>query len=174
MSWPRTSAGRRTASWSRRRCSSTDLAAEWQRVATIDNADSFLDKHGGKDKVFADAELKRAYERRTQIRDSFLELMREGYKRHKETPPFDKGEKAELAGTTLKVAAAKAVALATVPPAAGAEAHWPRFRGPSGQGFTGAPACRSSGTRTARTSSGAPWFQATATLRPSSGASASS
>ena len=32
----------------------TDLAAEWQRVATADNADSFLEKHGGKDKVLAD------------------------------------------------------------------------------------------------------------------------
>src|SRR5262245_41808635 len=47
---------------------STDLAAEWQRVFTADNPESFLKKHGGKDKVFADADLKRAYERRVQIR----------------------------------------------------------------------------------------------------------
>src|SRR5437667_6178784 len=46
----------------------TDLAAEWQRVATADNPESFLDKHGGKDKVLGDPELKRAYERRVQIR----------------------------------------------------------------------------------------------------------
>ena len=32
----------------------TDLAAEWQRVATADNPESFLEKHGGKDKVVAD------------------------------------------------------------------------------------------------------------------------
>src|SRR5438309_1917570 len=43
---------------------STDLAAEWQRVATADNPESFLQKHGGKEKVLADNLLKRAYERR--------------------------------------------------------------------------------------------------------------
>src|ERR1700757_665918 len=41
----------------------TDLAAEWQRVETADNAESFLQKHGDKEKVTADAELRRAYER---------------------------------------------------------------------------------------------------------------
>src|SRR5437016_13959625 len=51
----------------------TDLAAEWQRVATADNADSFLDKHGGKQKVLADPTLMAAYERRVQIRDDYLE-----------------------------------------------------------------------------------------------------
>lgn len=116
----------------------TDLAAEWQRVATADNPESFLKKHGGKDKVLADAELKRAYERRVDIRNRFLDLMREGYKRHKQQPPFDRGEKAELAGTTRANAAAKTVALGTVLPAAGAAEQWPRFRGPSGQGLTGA------------------------------------
>src|SRR5436305_9736093 len=45
----------------------TDLAAEWQREATEDNAETFLTRHGSKDKVFADAELKRAYERRVRI-----------------------------------------------------------------------------------------------------------
>src|SRR5580704_16854860 len=73
----------------------TDIAAEWQRVATADNADSFLEKHGGKDKVMADGDLKRAYERRVQIRADFLDLMREGYKRHKKPAPFDQGAKAE-------------------------------------------------------------------------------
>src|SRR5271156_6843738 len=57
---------------------STDIAAEWQRVATADNPESFLEKHGGKDKVMADADLKRAYERRVQIRSDFLDLMRLG------------------------------------------------------------------------------------------------
>ena len=55
----------------------TDLAAEWQRVATADNPESFLKKHGGMDKVFADPELKRAYDRRVDIRNGFLDLMRE-------------------------------------------------------------------------------------------------
>ena len=116
----------------------TDLAAEWQRVATADNPESFLKKHGGKEKVLADPDLKRAYERRVEIRDRFLDLMREGFKRHKQTPPFDRGEKAELAGTTVKNVAVKAATLATVLPAAGAEQNWPRFRGPTGQGLTSA------------------------------------
>src|SRR5437016_8941836 len=77
----------------------TDLAAEWQRVATADNADRFLTQHGGQDKVNADPDLKRAHERRVQIRADFLDLMRQGYKRYKKTPPFDQGVKAELAGT---------------------------------------------------------------------------
>ncbi len=55
---------------------STDLAAEWQRVATADNAESFLEKHGGKDKVLADPVLKSAYQRRVQVRADFLDLMR--------------------------------------------------------------------------------------------------
>jgi len=114
----------------------TDLAAEWQRVATADNPDSFLEKHGGKERVLADPDLKRAYERRVQIRDDFLELMRQGYKRYKQVPPFDRGVKAELAGTSTRRLTAPAVALAPVPPGPGAERYWPRFRGPSGQGDT--------------------------------------
>src|SRR2546425_738818 len=66
----------------------TDLAAEWQRVATADNPESFLEKHGGKETVLADADLRRAYERRVQVRNDFLDLMRLGYKRYRKTPPF--------------------------------------------------------------------------------------
>jgi outer membrane protein assembly factor BamB len=113
----------------------TDLAAEWQRVATADNADSFLEKYGGKDKVMADADLKRAYERRVQIRSDFLDLMRQGYKRYKKSPPFDQGVKAELAGTLTKSIAASAETITPVMPSPGAERNWPRFRGPSGQGI---------------------------------------
>lgn len=114
----------------------TDLAAEWQRVATEDNPESFLEKHGGKEKVLANPELKRAYERRVAIRDAFLDLMREGYKRYKQVPPFDRGAKPEAPGTVRKAPVEGGAALAVVPPAPGAEAHWPRFRGPSGQGWT--------------------------------------
>jgi outer membrane protein assembly factor BamB len=119
----------------------TDLAAEWQRVATADNPDSFLEKHGGKDKVMADADLKRAYERRVQIRSDFLDLMRQGYKRYKKTPPFDQGMKAELAGTSVKSVAVSTVTITPVMPCPDAERNWPRFRGPSGQGIAvgGAP-----------------------------------
>jgi outer membrane protein assembly factor BamB len=118
----------------------TDLAAEWQRVATADNADSFLEKHGGKEKVFADPDLKRAYERRLKIRADFLNLMREGYKRHKRPAPFDQGAKAEPAGTLAKKVAAPAVTITPVLPSPGADRHWPRFRGPSGQGEAVGPA----------------------------------
>ncbi|NDH07102.1 hypothetical protein EBX93_14480, partial [bacterium] len=117
---------------------STDLAAEWQRGFTADNPDSFLEKNGGKEKVFANPDLKAAYERRLSIQNDFLDLMREGYKRHKAVPPFDKGAKAEIAGTTIKSSAIKkGAALSTSMVAKGAEKNWPRFRGPSGQGLTG-------------------------------------
>lgn len=116
----------------------TDLAAEWQRVATPDNADVFLEKHGGETKVMADPELKAAYERRVKIRDDFLNLMRDGYKRYNIVPPFDKGAVAELAGTKTIATAAVSQTIETVLPAPGADRYWPRFRGPSGQGETSA------------------------------------
>src|SRR5947209_5397275 len=94
----------------------TDLAAEWQRVATADNADSFLAKHGGKEKVLADPLLKQAYERRVQIRTAFLDLMRDGYRRYKQVPPFDKGATAETAGNEVRMPAAAAADLAVVLP----------------------------------------------------------
>jgi outer membrane protein assembly factor BamB len=115
----------------------TDLAAEWQRVATADNADSFLEKHGGKAKVLADPALKAAYERRVQIRDEYLELMRAGYRRYKQVPPFDKGAKAEPAGNVIRKTTAGAATLSVVLPSPGADRQWPRFRGPTGQGDTG-------------------------------------
>jgi outer membrane protein assembly factor BamB len=114
----------------------TDLAAEWQRVATTDNAESFLEKHGGKEKVLADPALQRAYELRGQIRADYLDLMRAGYKRYKQVPPFDKGAKAEPDGTVIRKIDAAAAALSIVLPSPGAEGQWPRFRGPSGQGET--------------------------------------
>ncbi len=113
----------------------TDLAAEWQRVATEDNPESFLAAHGGKAKVFADAELKRAYERRVQVRNDFLDLMRAGFQRYKQPAPFDRGAKAEPPGTLVKKAGTRQP-LSVVMPAPGAERQWPRFRGPSGQGTT--------------------------------------
>ncbi len=115
----------------------TDLAAEWQREATEDNPDSFLEKHGGKEKVLADVDLKRAYERRVQVREQFRALMREGFKRHRQQAPFDRGVKAEPAGTTTRVPRGAKLAISAVLPAEGADKHWPRFRGPGGQGLTG-------------------------------------
>ncbi len=115
----------------------TDLAAEWQRVETEDNPESFVETHGGRDRVLADPELKRAYERRVAIRENFLDLMRDGYRRYKQPPPFDRGEKAERAGTFTSKLTGPLFALAPVLPAPGADRYWPRFRGPSGQGLTG-------------------------------------
>src|SRR5262249_30895841 len=91
-----------------------------------------------KDKELADPDLKKAYERRLEIGNQFLNLMRDGYRRYKQTPPFDRGEKAEPAGTVTKKLPDKKAGLAPVPPALGSETQWPRFRGPSGQGDTNA------------------------------------
>lgn len=116
----------------------TDLAAEWQRVATADNPESFLEKHGGKEQVLADAELRAAYERRVGIRQKFLDLMREGFRRYHAVPPFDRGVQPEMAGTSLKPVAVPAPALQPIAPVPGSERNWPRFRGPTGQGMTAA------------------------------------
>jgi outer membrane protein assembly factor BamB len=115
----------------------TDLDAEWQRAATADNPESFLEKHGGKDKVFADPDLKAAYERRVEIRKRYLDLMREGYARYKKTAPFDQGKKVDPSTTITKTPAGSGAALAPILSAAGAEKNWPGFRGPTGQGLTG-------------------------------------
>ena len=125
----------------------TDLAAEWQREATEDNAETFLARHGGKDKVLADLALKQAYERRVRIRERFRDLMRQGFKRYNVAAPFDRGQKAEAAGTVTKAPAGPKVAISAILPAAGAEKHWPRFRGPSGQGLTGLKSLPSTWTK---------------------------
>ncbi len=46
-----------------------DLSAEWTRVETLDNPESFLKKHGGKETVLGDASLKRGYYRQIAIRE---------------------------------------------------------------------------------------------------------
>lgn len=118
----------------------TDLQAEWQRVETEDNAESFLTEHGGRDKVLADPGLKRAYERRLQIRAKFLDLMRLGFQRFNVPAPFDQGATAEKAGTRpgQRVPKPQAPEVSIVLPAPGAWRQWPRFRGPDGQGNSGA------------------------------------
>ncbi|HEY2249593.1 MAG TPA: PQQ-binding-like beta-propeller repeat protein [Planctomycetaceae bacterium] len=115
----------------------TDLEAEWKRVATADNHETFLAQHGGKQKVVADPVLKAAWERRVKIADGFLDLMRSAYKKRNITPPFDKGEKIDFLGAGAAARAAKdqpVVAVRVVLPAPGAERQWPRLRGPTGQG----------------------------------------
>lgn len=116
----------------------TDLAAEWQRAETEDNAETFLARHGGRDRVLADEDLKRAYQRRVAIREEFLAIMRVGFARYNKPAPFDQGVQAEKFATARKALAAAAVPLAVVLPAPGAQRQWPRFRGPDGQGNSGA------------------------------------
>src|SRR5688572_8245265 len=67
---------------------STDLAAEWQRVATPDNYHLFAKQHGGLEKVKANPALASAYQQREQIATQFLDLMRAAYDRKKVKPPF--------------------------------------------------------------------------------------
>ncbi|HEY5315210.1 MAG TPA: PQQ-binding-like beta-propeller repeat protein [Pirellulales bacterium] len=112
----------------------TDLAAEWQRVETADSPAHFLANHGGKDRVLADPDLKQAHERRVDIHDKFLAIMRRGFQRYKRPAPFDQGATAEEAETKAGRAAAAGGKLEIVLPAPGADEQWPRFRGPTGQG----------------------------------------
>jgi outer membrane protein assembly factor BamB len=115
----------------------TDLAAEWQRVATSDNYHLFAKRHGGMEKVMADSALKLAYERRHQIATRFLDLMRRAYAAKKLKPPFDDGQTLTRAlESAEKRAAGNAIAdlaIRAVMTAPGAEKEWPCFRGPTGQ-----------------------------------------
>jgi outer membrane protein assembly factor BamB len=116
----------------------TDLAAEWQRIATPDNYFVFANEHGGLAKVQADPALKAAYERREKIVHEFLYLMRSAYDKKKLKPPFaDEAVLTRVLGSGAKgetKAAAGQVPIEIVLPSAGAEEQWPCFRGPTGQG----------------------------------------
>src|SRR5262245_47776949 len=67
---------------------STDLAAEWQRVATHDNYRLFAKLHGGLERVKADQALSAAYTKREQIATKFLDLIRGVYEQKKVKVPF--------------------------------------------------------------------------------------
>jgi hypothetical protein len=113
----------------------TDLLAEWQRVETPDSSARFLQQHGGRDRVLSDPTLRTAYEQRQAVEQQFLEIMRKGFARHGVRPPFDEGARARPAGTTSGTGPAERPLLSVVLPAPGAADHWPRFRGPDGQGI---------------------------------------
>lgn len=117
----------------------TDLAAEWQRVATPDNYYLFAERHGGVEKLSADPALKAAYERRQAIAKGFLDLMRETYKKKNIRPPFDDDgilTKALASGANRGARGNRSSApIRAILPATGAEKHWPCFRGPTGQGI---------------------------------------
>ncbi len=117
----------------------TDLAAEWQRVATEDNYELFAEQNGGIDKLSADPELKASYERRKKIATDFLDLMRATYAKKNIRPPFDDAGVLSKALSSAAKRGTKAampnIPLRTILPAAGADKQWPSFRGPTGQGI---------------------------------------
>lgn len=115
----------------------TDLEAEWQRVATPDNYLAFEKKHGGPEKVAAEPKLKVAYDRRKEIADRFLAIMRDAFAKKKRKAPFDDPaalaralEKTDRRGESKPAAASEIREILAVP---GAETEWPAFRGPSGR-----------------------------------------
>ena len=115
----------------------TDLAAEWERVATPDNYHLFAQERGGMDKINADPALKAAWDRRHRIAQEFLSMMRDAYAAMNRDAPFDD---TELLQRTLESAGKKSMVLGDLDiritpilPADGAEDHWPSFRGPTGQ-----------------------------------------
>src|SRR5688572_31758721 len=118
---------------------STDLAAEWQRVATPDNYHLFAKEHGGLEKVKANPALASAYQQREQIATQFLDLMRAAYDRKKVKPPFaDQAiliRSLESAVRGEKKSAAAEIPIRFVLSSAGAEQQWPSFRGPTSQGI---------------------------------------
>lgn len=116
----------------------TDLRAEWQRVGTTDNYLLFARQHGGIEAVLADPTLKQAYERRKQIADQFLNLMRQAYAAKKQKPPFDDPadlqkvlESGNLRNQDDNQSAAQ---IESILPVEGSERQWARLRGPSQQG----------------------------------------
>lgn len=116
----------------------TDLRAEWQRVATPDNYHVFLRDHGGLDAVQSDPALKASYERRKEVADKFLQLMREAYAAKNQKPPFADPavllKALESADRRGNVGLGPQLAIAPILPAPGAERQWTTLRGPTQQG----------------------------------------
>ena len=117
----------------------TDLAAEWQRVATPDSHILFAREHGGIDEVEKRPELKAAYERRRDITTKFLDLMQLAYDQKKLKAPFtDEAVLLRVLESGAKSQARHAeqvTGIEFVLPSSGAENQWPCFRGPTGQGI---------------------------------------
>jgi len=117
----------------------TDLAAEWQRVATPDNYHLFAQQHGGLERIRLDPELNAAYGRRLQISTRFLALMRSAYEQKKLKPPFaDEAVLIRALESGQRSAAKERAAAAQIEfvwPCPGAEKQWPCFRGPTAQGI---------------------------------------
>lgn len=117
----------------------TDLRAEWQRVATPDNYYVFARQHGGVEKLSMNPDLKQAYERRKDVADRFLQLIREAYAAKKQKPPFADPELLhkvlESADRRGKPGQQPELQIEPIYPAPGAERQWPGLRGPTQQGL---------------------------------------
>lgn len=112
------------------------LNAEWQRIAVPDGAEGFAEAHGGLERVNADPALRAAYERRKEINERFLGILREEYAFRGQKAPFDAGEKPQGRTLTPAAAADEGLSIEPILPAPGAERHWPRWRGPGGMGLS--------------------------------------
>lgn len=117
----------------------TDLRAEWQRVGTPDNYHLFAKQHGGLDALSANPDLKKSYDRRKEVADKFLQLMREAYDARKQKPPFADPalltkvlESADRRGQNIEQSR---LSIEPILPAAGAMQYWPGLRGPTQQGL---------------------------------------
>lgn len=120
----------------------TDLQAEWMRVGTPDNYLTFANLHGGLDQVNSNPALKKAYERRKDIADRFLKMVRDEYAVKQRRPGAlytDKELKELLINATdsdKEKESIKAVPIEVLYPSPDAKNQWPRLRGPDGQGKT--------------------------------------
>lgn len=117
---------------------STDLAAEWQRVATPDNYLTFQKRHGGPKSIENNSTLKQAYNHRRLVAHHFLELMKQAYHQRDREAPFTLETVEQLCLTSVEQTGisndSPLSQLRILMPAPDAEQQWPRFRGPSGQG----------------------------------------
>lgn len=117
----------------------TDLAAEWRRVASPDNFRTFVEEHGGAEKVAADATLQAAADVRKEIAERFLELQRSAYANRKVKPAFDDAAVEAACREANQPRDEESLHLdppiRALMPAPGAERQWPQFRGPTGQGI---------------------------------------
>lgn len=117
----------------------TDLDAEWQRVATVDNYQTFAEQYGGIDTVRENPKLTLAYDARREIAMTFINRVRKAYEKHKREPPFNEKKVDELCAKSGQKQS-KQAADATIPIRAMmvnplAEHEWPQFRGPTAQGI---------------------------------------
>jgi outer membrane protein assembly factor BamB len=114
-----------------------DLDAEWQRIDVPDGVEGFVSRHGGRAAIEQDLELLAALKRREQLQEDFLDIFRAEYRMRRIEPPFDEGPKpTEFQAEKQNVAQENLglVKITPILPAPGSEKHWPRWRGPDGQG----------------------------------------